>query len=227
MDTIEMCHSYNIPLTIVMLGSKVNLYEENVRAIFDIALRFDAVVRVNIYRPVEGLCVFSEKYVLPIDQLLSFLRFVGTAYKVLSISDPLLSALLTTKTIADASGVSSLRILPNGDVTPSTYLIADEFIIGNITNGFTLKDISQNPHLIQTMTNILPDSCKGCRHSDSCGGGVIDRRYLWYGSLEKKDPYCFADDNELYEKYRSTIMVSTDEFQSVHDGYLPTLFFKN
>lgn len=226
-NTIDFCHSNRIPLTIVMLGSKVNLYEDNVRAIFEIAKKFDAIVRVNLYRPTEGINKVSEKYILSIDKLLSFLRFVSAEYKVLSINDPLLSSVLTNKTVADPSGTSSLRILPSGDVTPSTYLIKDEFIIGNLKDGILLKNIANNSRLYQKMKNVIPTDCEKCEHANDCRGGVIDRRYLWYGTLEKRDPYCFVDNTELLEKHRFTITLSGDEFHSVHDGYLPTMFFKN
>lgn len=227
MDTIDFCHSNKIPLTIVMLGSKVNLYEENVRAIFEISRQFDAIVRVNLYRPTEGINKLSEKYILSVDELLTFLHFVSTSYKVLSINDPLLSSLLTTKTIGDPSGTSSLRILPNGDVTPSTYLITDDFIVGNLKDDLSLKDINTNSCLNQKMRTVIPASCEKCKHSNTCCGGVIDRRYLWHGTLEKKDPYCYVDNAEICDKHSFMISLSDDEFQSVHDGYLPTMFFKN
>ena len=59
-----------------------------------------------------------------------------------------------------------------------------------------------------------------------CKGGVIDRRYLWTGSLDSKDPYCFVDEEDLMEKIEG-ITLSNESFNSVHDGYLPTMFFKN
>jgi len=226
-DTMEFCHKNSIPLTIVMLGSKVNLYKENVMAIFEIAKKYDAIVRVNLYRPTEGINEFSEKYILPTNELLNFLEFVNSNYKVLAINDPLLYSLLTTKTIKDPSGINSLRILPNGDVTPSTYLITDEFVIGNLKEGLLLKDFDNNSQLKTKMDRIIPADCKECEHANTCSGGVIDRRYLWYGTLAKKDPYCYIDNAEICDKYKFKITLSGDEFHSVHDGYLPTLFFKN
>ena len=227
MNTIDFCHSNKIPLTLVMLGSKVTLYEENVHAIFQIASQFNAIIRINLYRPTEGINKISKQYILSIDELLTFLHFASTNYNVLSINDPLLSSLLTTKTIEDTSGSSSLRILPNGDVTPSTYLITDEFIVGNLKDGFSLKDISKNTRLNQKIKKIIPASCMKCEHLNTCSGGVIDRRYLWYGTLNKRDPYCYVDNAEMRDKHRYMITLSDDKFHSVHDGYLPTMFFKN
>lgn len=57
-------------------------------------------------------------------------------------------------------------------------------------------------------------------------GGVIDRRYLWNGSLDYRDPYCFIEDKQLLSKIDG-INLSEEPFYSVHDGYLPTMFFKN
>ncbi|MDR2720308.1 MAG: radical SAM protein [Nitrososphaerota archaeon] len=226
-NTMDFCHSNKIPLTLVMLGSAINLYEKNVQAIFEIAEQFDAIIRVNQYRPTEGINKVSEKYILAIDELLSFLHFVSTNYKVLSINDTLLSSLLTNKTIKDPSGTNSLRILPNGDVTPSTYLLTDEFIIGNIKNDLLLGTIEKNPKLQHKIKKVIPHSCEKCEHSNTCCGGVIDRRYLWHNTLEEKDPYCFFDNVAIRKKYGYKITLSDDEVHSVHDGYLPTMFFKN
>ncbi|WP_418474587.1 hypothetical protein [Frisingicoccus sp.] len=51
----------------------------------------------------------------------------------------------------------------------------------------------------------------------------MDRRYLWYKDFKERDPYCFAEHPELFRHYHT----HKEAFASVHDGYLPTLFFKN
>ena len=72
----------------------------------------------------------------------------------------------------------------------------------------------------------MPKECKECKYSKLCKGGVIDRRYLWNGNLNSKDPYCFVDDYNLLKKIEG-IVLSEEKINSVHDGYLPTMFFKN
>lgn len=110
------------------------------------------------------------------------------SFRVRFVFDSLFSAILTTQSFIDPSGIDSLRILANGDITPSTYLIQDEYVIGNIREDPSLKNIENN--IKNIICNILPDECGNCILKDRCKGGVIDRRYLWYNNLERKDPYC-------------------------------------
>lgn len=221
-NTIKFCCQNSIRLTIVTLGSSMTLNDENVSGIFKIAKSYDAILRVNIYRPTMGINEFTKKFIVSIDQLLSFLKFVNENYKILAINDPLISSLLTAKTVSDPSGINSLRILPNGDVTPSTYLITDSFVVGNITQRIILPELEAQGKLSSFVNITIPKECYSCELVSKCKGGVIDRRYLWYGSLDRKDPYCFVNKAVDFK-----IHISSDRFESVHDGYLPTMFFKN
>ena len=45
---------------------------------------------------------------------------------------------------------------------------------------------------------------------------------LWNGSLSKKDPHC---PGVFTEKNENPIKITVTDFESVHDGYLPTIFF--
>ena len=148
--------------------------------------------------------------------------------QILALDDALLSALILNKKNSDPSGVNSLRILPNGDVTPSTYLIQDNFIIGNLKDDIDLNELEKlkDGKLEKIVKNVIPSECNNCKYVSMCQGGVVDRRYLWNGSLDKKDPYCFVDEKELMDKVKD-IETSGEAIQSVHDGYLPTMFFKS
>jgi hypothetical protein len=72
-----------------------------------------------------------------------------------------------------------------------------------------------------------PAGCNKCEVVSTCKGGTIDRRVVYYHSLEKRDPYCplrhkdpFPGpiDIKYYNKNNSHV-------PHVHDGYLPTLIF--
>lgn len=227
LNAMSLCYENKIPLTIVIMGSRVNLYEENLRGIFEIAKCFDAIVRINMYRPTNGINDLSSKYILSTENVLRCLQFLNENYSVLSLNDPLFSSLLTDETVVDPSGIDSLRILPNGDITPSTYLITEEYVISNLRSGVSLEHMEDCILQQGVIKKVLPKECNDCMHKDTCCGGVIDRRYLWYGDLSQRDPYCFANDHNLKENYPFKIKLSQDKFQSVHDGYLPTMFFKN
>lgn len=215
-------------LTIVSLGSDLVITKENMKVIFEIAKKYNAMVRINIYRPTNGIDDFSSKFLLSKERLIEFLKWANENYQILALNDALLSAIILEKENIDSSGVNSVRILPNGDVSPSTYLISDKFIVGNLKDEIDLKNLEnlKNGRLGQIIKNVLPEKCNNCTYASLCKGGVIDRRYLWNGSLKFRDPYCFVEDKELLNKIEG-ITLSKEPFHSVHDGYLPTMFFKN
>lgn len=220
LNTLKFCREFNKETTIVCLGSKVNMYMENIDGLFKIAKEYGCKIRVNIYRPTEGVNEFSKQFIWEPRELVDILYQISDKYKVLAISDAFLANVLTEKNEKDPSGIDSIRILPDGSITPSTYLISDDFIIGNIKQREVLKDLDKNAVLLKRIKEVIPNECKGCSYEYQCKGGVIDRRYLWYGSLEYKDPYCVFEPESMRK-----IALSEDKFESVHYGYLPTLFF--
>lgn len=223
-NTLSYCKKENKDATIVFLGSEVNLIKENIKGLFEIAERYNAKLRMNLYRPTEGINTLSKRFIPSYERILDILQYISKNYEILSLNDSLFSAILTTQSFFDPSGIDSLRILANGDITPSTYLIQDEYVIGNIREDPSLKNIENN--IKNIICNILPDECGNCILKDRCKGGVIDRRYLWYNNLERKDPYCqgpYYDRSLLPQQ----LVLSHKKFRSVHDGYLPTMFFIN
>lgn len=227
-NMLKLCHENNKRLTIVSLGSDLVVTKENMEGIFDIADKYGAMLRMNIYRPTNGINNFSKQFMLSKERLVYFLKWVNDNHEILALDDTLLSAVILGEKNSDPSGVNSLRILPNGDITPSTYLIQDDFIIGNLKDNVDLNEIKKlkDNKLDHIVENVVPKECENCKYVSMCGGGVVDRRYLWNGSLDKKDPYCFVDDSTLMRKVEN-ITTSKEKFESVHDGYLPTMFFKS
>lgn len=222
-NTLEFCSKYNKRPTIVCLGSDVNINFENIDGIFKIAKKYGALVRINLYRPTEGINDFSKRFILSPEKLVNLLRYIDKTQTILSISDALYSNLLTECVEEDPSGIDSLRILSDGTITPSTYLITDDYIVGNIKDEKILEKLCNEKIIENIIQETIPDECEGCIYRDSCKGGVYDRRLLWNGTLAKKDPYCtYIPGRETWEK----LTVATKEFQSVHHGYLPTMFFE-
>jgi radical SAM protein with 4Fe4S-binding SPASM domain len=226
LDTLQFCKDYNLMPTIVFLATNETLKEENIKGIFEIASQYDAKVRMNLYRPTNGINDFSKRFIPDFSNIVNALYFIEKHYQILKICDPLFSTLLTNETtIDDPSGINSLRILADGSITPSTYLISKEFRKLNIKESNVLEKLTElngfNHFNMQT-----PNDCKDCNLADNCKGGVFDRRYLWYKTFDSKDPYCpYHKENFMPDK--KVIITALDENQSVHDGYLPTMFFKN
>ena len=224
--TLELCKLYNKRLTIVFLGSRVNIYRENIDDLFHIAYNYNAILRMNIYRPTEGLNNHSRHFIVSYDQIKELLSHIYDHYHIIKINDPLFSSIFCNQPSNDPSGVNSIRILSDGSITPSTYLISDNYIIGNITTKNILSKLISNMSIRNVIKKILPDECKSCIYANTCCGGVYDRRFLWYGSLQHKDPYCPSSYNNNMKPFIS-MSSSSNSFDSVHDGYLPTMFFSN
>lgn len=227
-ETLEYGKKNNKRLTIVFIGTNETLQIENIKSIFSIAKKYDSKVRLNLYRPTIGINERTEKFIPDFDTIKNALIYISEHYKILSLSDPLFSTLFLKdkeNIKRDPSGLDSIRILPDGSITPSTYLITDEFKKFNIKMENVLEKLKEKE--FQNMIDReLPKECNVCKYKELCGGGVLDRRYLWYKDFLHKDPYC-AFNNEEIDKIPKLKITKKDDFQSVHDGYLPTMFFSN
>ncbi len=220
---LEFCKKENIQATVVCLGSAQNLYPDNLEGIFKIAQKYDALVRINLYRPTEGINQFTKQFILSPAELFEMLYWIEQNHSILSISDVLLSNLITDSFEEDPSGINSIRILPDGSISPSTYLIEEEFVVGNILEKKVMKRLTEDMPMQSIIFDCIPEECTECKYVKLCKGGVYDRRYIWNKTLEKKDPYCIYNPGD---KELKKVKISDVHFNSVHHGYLPTMFFK-
>jgi radical SAM protein with 4Fe4S-binding SPASM domain len=227
-QTLEFCKKYKMRTTIVFIGTNKTLEISNIKSLFKLAQKYDAIIRLNPYRPVSGIDERSRKFIPDFEIIKIALEYISDHYKIISLSDPLFSAIFTygDEPKTDPSGLSSIRILPDGSITPSTYLVSSEFRQSNILEKDILTKLEQCGFK-NLIDRSLPKECIGCKYESICKGGTLDRRYLWYKDFKRKDPYCpFGNgcDTAVIRKLK----VTTDlNFQSVHNGYLPTLFFSN
>lgn len=209
--------------TIVFVGFEETMQKDNIDGLFKIAKDNNAILRLNIYRPVSENMEINRKFTLSYNTLMDTLNYIGTNYKIIGLSDILLGNLLTNQeNIVENTGVDSIRILPDGNICPSTYLIKDEYKNKyNILQPNVLEKLK-----FETFENApIPSDCNNCSLKAKCRGGVYDRRILWHGTLEERDPYCPLENNDTIEKEKYKVL-KKDRI-SVHDGYLPTMFFKN
>ncbi len=223
-DTLELCQKYLKSTTIVFLGSKKNMTKENIDGLFSIAAKYKAILRMNLYRPTEGVNDFSKKFIAPTDLVVDTLRYISEKYSIIALNDTFFSSVFTGKSIEDPSGIDSIRILSDGSITPSTYLIDNRYIIGNIKEPGILGIMNERYEKAGIIKNVIPEECNPCVYKEVCSGGVLDRRFLWHDSLQRKDPYC---QKCFKQKNKDLLRVEKVEFHSVHDGYLPTIFFRN
>lgn len=220
MSTLQLCRKCNKCSTIVFLGTDEVVTPQNLKGLFDIANSFNAYLRTNIYRPTQGINVNTSKFILSYSSLLNMLQWIYNNHRIIRISDQLLSPVLFNEISEDYSGYSSLRILGDGSITPSTYLIGEQYRKFNISNDVDISNIDFSEQIARDK---IPSACRDCTLVRVCKGGTYDRRLLWYGTLDERDPYCpkrYPD-----SKLNDIKLVKDDKFSSIHDKYLPTMFF--
>lgn len=222
-NTLAMLQKDNKKATIVFVGFNETMTKNNIDGLFQIAKKYDAILRLNIYRPVSDLPEINKKFVLEYKTLINALEYINKNYQIISLNDVLFGNIYTNDTnIVENTGVDSIRILPDGSICPSTYLITKDY-----RNEYNIKqnNVLSNLNFEDFINPPIPQECKNCKIKTQCRGGVYDRRILWKKTLTERDPYCPFENGDNIEKDKFKILKR--ERVSVHDGYLPTMFFKN
>jgi radical SAM protein with 4Fe4S-binding SPASM domain len=220
-ETLEYCHEYSIEKTITVCLFSENSNKENLANLFQLAEKHESNIRLNIYRPLR-----DHSLVVSPHRLYEVLRHILEKHQLIRASDCLFSSLLgINHAQGDSAGLRSCRILPDGWITPSTYLIEPQWRAVNIIECPSLQDVVSADSFQRLINAPIPERCESCPHLDICQGGAKDRRVLWYNSLEQHDPYCpyrYADCNPLEDVELS---ITKQDRYFVHDDYLPTLIF--
>lgn len=222
MQTLDFCNKAGKLCTIVFVGCEETLEKDNIDGLFKLGYKYNALLRMNIYRPVSSIKELNERFILNYDTLKEALDYINEKYQIVSLSDILLGTIFTGQThLKENTGNNSIRILSDGSICPSTYLISERY-----RNKYSIKDgkILDKISFLDFENPDIPKACIGCKYEKQCKGGVYDRRILWYGSFEQRDPYCPLRLGKEFPK--NYYKISKKERVSVHDDYLPTLFFK-
>ncbi len=222
-QTLELLKGTDKKTTIVFVGFEDTMKKENIDNLFSVAKKYNALLRLNIYRPVSEKKEINDRFKLSYKTLNDTLKYINKEYKIMGLSDALIGNMyLDNANIKENTGIGSIRILPNGNICPSTYLISEQY-----SNKYNIKDEKVLSKIyFETFENAeIPKECENCPIKSKCKGGVYDRRILWYGTLDERDPYCPTRYNDEIPKEKFSI--EKHGRISVHDDYLPTLFFKN
>ena len=222
-NTLEMLKNDNKKATIVFVGFDESMTINNISGLFEIAKKYNAILRLNIYRPVSESKEINNKFILKYKTLVNALQFINDNYQIISLNDVLFGNIYTLDdNIVENTGVDSIRILPDGSICPSTYLITENYRSDyNIKQGNVLSKLEFKNFVNPS----IPKECMDCEIKSKCRGGVYDRRILWNKTLDKRDPYCPFENGDDIDKEKFKVLKR--ERISVHDGYLPTMFFKN
>lgn len=220
--TLAYCKKSGKRATIVVLGQDKMLDCANLAQLFDLASRYEAFVRINLYRHVSNNSSFRSP---DLSAIVKALDWIIKHHTVVSISEPVFRNMYGIPTSAEADTSLSMRILPNGDITPSTYLITKEWVAGNILDNVSLTDLVQTTPFQRFRGDALPNECRGCSYANTCRGGTRDRRFLTWGSLDHPDIYCPRRAGEVISKERGLTPRVLRNSKTVHSDYLPTLIF--
>lgn len=219
LKTLNLCDLLNKPVTIVMVGFNKTLTEDNISRLFELAENYHAFIRINLLRPITNIFKPPD-----FAQVQDSLLWIIKNYNVISISDPIFSILFGYECFPDLSGLESFRILHDGKITPSTYLLDKEWKGTSIETCKNSYDIISSFPFKRIREAGIPPECDSCAFRKICKGGTIDRRWLWYKSLKQRDPYCpgrygieFGGEKKAYCR--------DFPFKFVHEGYLPTMIF--
>lgn len=222
-NTLKMLQEDHKKATIVFVGFEETMTKDNIDGLFAIAKKYDALLRLNIYRPVSKNDDINKKFILEYQTLRDMIEYIGNNYNIVSLSDILLGNIYCENTqIKENTGIDSIRILPNGDICPSTYLINEKY---QKKYNIREQNILQKIAFTDFINAPIPDECNECELKNKCRGGVFDRRILWNNDLNKRDPYCPFENSDDLNKPKFKVLKKGRI--SVHDGYLPTMFFKN
>lgn len=213
-QTLERTTSAGALVTIVTVGTPHTLQPANLEALFRLCEQFNTALRINLYMPVQGRMEFFPDTAL----ITGALEQLGRWSSALSASDPLLNALLGRKKHRTIN--RTCRLLPDGRITPSTYLFDPAWIAQKSIVNLDLDSLLQLPAFSAYQHPPVPAECRGCLHESSCAGGSVERRWLVNHSLHKRDPLCPGS-----HAFSMIAQASSTSWEgpSVHLGYLPTL----
>jgi radical SAM protein with 4Fe4S-binding SPASM domain len=211
-----------VSTTLVMIGLQETLALSNLKGLFAIAADAGAFLRMNLYRPMRPHGMRTPS----LARVLRALEWILANHAITAVSDPLFAAYLQIDPSAgEPRGSFSLRALPDGSITPSTYLISSEWRAANIRDNVLLHDLPGLEAFRRLREAPIPASCRQCQSRDLCRGGACDRRYLHYGTLAARDPYC-PRRYGLPVRRRAGKPRICKSGPSVHVRYLPTMVFK-
>jgi len=179
-DGVARCQRLGVRVAVVAVMMSINY--NKLTALAQVAAEFGADFRFNIYQPVTG-----DKFNLSYEQLWEGLLAIFAHSEIVTVSEPLVNALLGLPhpTQGSPCGKTSLRVLPNGLVSPCTYWPkVDRKLTDLYQQG---EAIFKAPSFENTRQ--LPKACQGCTLQETCGGGCASRRAL-RGLIDQPDEYC-------------------------------------
>ena len=219
---ISLGRQSGFEVSMVMIGTPQTLQEQNLREMIELAAFHDVPIRVNLFMPNRG----DYKFAPSLNAIKKAFHIFRNAGCLLRSSDPLLGAFTDSPHPKGKNNLSrSCRMLSNGNFSPSTYLLNRPFLVQTNLSKVRLQDLlTQKPFLLLAESP-TPKSCLGCNFENTCRGGSIERRWLWFNDLGKRDPLCPAinsSSKNVKQWFESEKLPRKWEAPVIHLDYLPT-----
>jgi radical SAM protein with 4Fe4S-binding SPASM domain len=191
-NQIERCRRLNVNVTITAVMMSTNY--EGLPLLARIAADHGAMLRVNAYQPVK-----TDAFTLSYEQFWDGYRGLLEQSELLICNEPIVRAVLGLSGGRCGCGTDTVRVTPRGEVLPCVYWP---------DRRLTLQDLARlGAEMVQSETfgqlSTLPEFCRECEFSETCGGGCPGRRML-RGRLDQPDEYCpFTRGDTIPLKHRT------------------------
>lgn len=218
---IEIALEYGLDTSIVMIGTKQTLNENNIRGLLKLSQKYQIAFRINIYMPTFG----DYSFIPSIESVIKTLELLNSWTTSMRSSDLLLGSIIGNNGF-DFHSNQSCRILPNGSISPSTYLIKQPWLIDNKLENILLSKLTNTDSFMRYSTPPIPIECEKCPFLLRCKGGSVERRWLWLQSLDMPDPLCpylNKMDQRVLPIFAKEKQIERWKGPSIHLDYLPTI----
>lgn len=227
---LELCKKYNKDSTLIMCAMNWNFTEKHIRKMVNLAKKYNANIRINALKPVEGKHMQS---MIDITQYYSGYQLLTELCETIDMTDPILSGIAKNNVSKRCPcGRTSFRIhsiTPDGKIPISPCVYLHDFKVGNLVTDNINEMINSKEFKQFRIRNKNPDvirGCDKCKLINICGGGCAAMAYLYnkhkkvLETLFVKDPYCYKN------MFEETPIIKVDEISSkpnlVHVDYLCT-----
>ncbi len=172
---LERCAGLGVPVTVTAVMMTINYLR--LPALARVAAGFGANLRVNVYQPSR-----TNRFTLGYEELWDGFRRLAASTRLIATTEPVLAGVLGLENFSGPGcGRSTVRVAPDGRVTPCTYWPDSRLTIADLERRGV--DIVETDEFIDARR--APTACAGC----PCRGGCAGRRAL-IGRADAADPYC-------------------------------------
>ncbi len=172
------CRQLGVPVTFIAVMMQTNF--ERLADIADIAKRFDAPLRINVYQAVQ-----TDTFALTYEQYWTGFEMLFARTDVIAIGEPLVRAMAGMPPRTGGCGVATVRVTPRATVQPCVYWPGTGEPLDVLLD--VGPDVVASEPFVAARS--LPAACEPCAHVAACRGGCAGRRRL-LGALDAPDPYC-------------------------------------